>query len=400
MSTVKLIFKPSSVGGKEGSVFLRLIHSRKIRLVNTGLKILPEEWDADNSSVIIPPNGSPRLSFLLSISSQLDEAVAKARKAVAECEAKGSPFSVDDLVAAYAKAPQGGFVAYGQDLCSRLLASGAARRAENYSAALKRFSSFLKDGDVDFNLFNADLLLAFESKLKDESLTPNSTSFYMRNLRAVFNRAVEEEMTSQTNPFRHVFTGVAKTVKRAIPLSTIKEIRDIDLASEPLLDMARDIFIMSFLTRGMSIVDLAHLKKTDLKESYLHYRRKKTGQMLVIKWERQMREIVDKYSDPDSPYLLPIINNGCSDTRKRYRSQAALINRRLKEVGARIGLAAPLTLYVARHSWASAAFANNIPISIISEGMGHDSEKTTRIYLASLDTTAVDTANNKIINLI
>lgn len=110
-----------------------------------------------------------------------------------------------------------------------------------------------------------------------------------------------------------------------------------------------------------------------------------------------MQDIVSKYSVKSSPYLLPILNDESSDTRKIYRSKAQYINRNLKEVGKLAGLSIPLTLYVARHCWASVARSKNIPIAVISEGMGHDSEKTTQIYLAELDSSAVDKANNLII---
>ena len=75
----------------------------------------------------------------------------------------------------------------------------------------------------------------------------------------------------------------------------------------------------------------------------------------------------------------------------------SLINRKLKTIGNMVGIQLPLTMYVARHSWASAAKTKNVPISVISEGMGHDSELTTQIYLASLDTAVVDKANRMIL---
>jgi integrase len=75
-----------------------------------------------------------------------------------------------------------------------------------------------------------------------------------------------------------------------------------------------------------------------------------------------------------------------------------LINRKLKTIGNMVGIQLPLTMYVARHSWASAAKTKNVPISVISEGMGHDSEMTTQIYLASLDKAVVDEANIMILN--
>ena len=117
----------------------------------------------------------------------------------------------------------------------------------------------------------------------------------MRNLRAVYNQAVEKDLVKQCNPFRHVYTGIAKTLKRALPLKTLQQIKNLNLENTPSLEFARDMFLFSFYTRGMSFIDMAFLKTDDIKYGTLYYRRHKTGQMLQIKWERCMQEIVDKY---------------------------------------------------------------------------------------------------------
>ena len=111
-----------------------------------------------------------------------------------------------------------------------------------------------------------------------------------------------------------------------------------------------------------------------------------------------MQEIVSKYENPLSAYLLPIIKPMNGDERKLYQNAMCAVNRHLKDIGKTIGVQIPLTMYVARHSWASVAKNKNVPISVISEGMGHDSEMTTQIYLASLDTAIVDKANSMILN--
>ena len=126
----------------------------------------------------------------------------------------------------------------------------------------------------------------------------------------------------QRSPFKHVYTGIDKTVKRAVPLNIIRQIRDLDLTLSPTTDFARDIFMFSFYTRGMSFIDMAFLKKKDLRSGILSYRRQKTGQQLSIKWEEPMQEIIDKYDIGDTPYLLPIIKN--MDVRmsmRRWRMQ-------------------------------------------------------------------------------
>ena len=111
-----------------------------------------------------------------------------------------------------------------------------------------------------------------------------------------------------------------------------------------------------------------------------------------------MQDIVDKYNSPLSEYMLPIINVMNGNERTQYQNAMRTINRHLKDIGKIVNLSHPLTMYVARHSWASIAKNKNIPISVISEGMGHDSEMTTQIYLSSLNTAAVDRANKMILN--
>ena len=198
------------------------------------------------------------------------------------------------------------------------------------------------------------------------------------------------------NPFRHVYTGIDKTVKRAVSLKTIRQLCELDFSRNPKLEYVRDLFMFSFYTRGMTFVDMAYLRKSDLKQGILTYRRRKTGQLLCIRWEECMQKIIHKYEIKESIYLLPIIKDEEME-RKQYKNASHLVNLRLKKIGEMLGLSIPLTMYVARHAWASIAKSKNIPISVISEGMGHDSEMTTRIYLASLDTAVIDKANNLII---
>lgn len=400
MTTIKLIFKPSTIPGKEGSLHFRVTCRRQTRLINTKLKIYPKEWDSANTSIIIPDKRSSRRQQLLDASLHVDEIRKILNAIIAKFESKDVEYDSSMIVNTFMDNGRLGFVEFAKRYIAKLRELGNGKKVINYLASVNRFAGFLKDEDIPIYKVDSSLMEDFEMSLRKDGLCLNTISFYMRNLRAVYNRCVEEDLTTDNHPFRHVYTGVAKTVKRAIPLAKIKAIKEMQFPGEPLLDFARDVFMLSFYTRGMSVIDLAYLKKKDLTNGFLSYRRKKTGQRLTVKWEKQMQEIAAKYDDDMSPYLLPIIKSDSKDTRKRYRSQAALINKRLREIGVRAGLSSPLTLYVARHSWASAAHSNNVPISVISEGMGHDSERTTRIYLASLDTSSVDAANEKLISLL
>ena len=284
-----------------------------------------------------------------------------------------------------------------QGVIAQLQQMGKQRTSETYRCTLKSFMQFREDKDVLLEDIDSDLMLMYEAYLYNRGLTKNSTSFYMRILRAVYNRAVEKDLTTNRNPFKHVYTGIDKTVKRAIPLKAIKHIKKLDLSLQPSLDYARDMFLFSFYTRGMSFIDMAYLKKKDLSNGILSYRRRKTGQQLFIRWEKCMQGIVDKYENPQSEFLLPIIKRADKDNRLQYQSTLRFVNNHLKSIIALLNVEFPISMYTARHSWASIARSKNIPISVISEGMGHDSEMTTQIYLASLDNAVVDRANAQIL---
>lgn len=294
-----------------------------------------------------------------------------------------------------------GFIAFAESEADELRLTGRERTAEKYDTVINSFRRFLSGcRDIRIGLVDSALMVAYESYLKDSGICLNSISFYMRGLRAIYNRAVDKGAVEQHHPFRHVYTGISKTVKRAVPVEVIRKIKDMDLSADLQADFARDVFMFSFYTRGMSFVDMAFLKKNDLRNGILSYCRQKTGQRLFVRWENPMQEIVDKYDTSSVPYLLPIIRDNYKDARRQYISAEHLVNSKLKRIGRSLDLEQPLTTYVARHCWASIARSRNIPIATISEALGHDSEKTTRIYLASLDTSLVDNANRLVLELL
>lgn len=173
--------------------------------------------------------------------------------------------------------------------------------------------------------------------------------------------------------------------------------KNLDLSLQPNLEFARDMFLFSFYTRGMSFIDMAHLKKKDLQNGFLSYRRRKTGQQLVIRWENVCRRLSASIRKQSQSLSSANIEISFEDTNKQYRNVMSVINRKLKEIAGLADISVALSMYCARHSWASAAKSKNVPISVISEGMGHDSEMTTQIYLASLDNSVVDKANFSIL---
>ena len=149
----------------------------------------------------------------------------------------------------------------------------------------------------------------------------------------------------------------------------------------------------------MSFVDIAFLKKSDLRNGIITYSRRKTRQQLIVRIEPETRKIIESFGKSDTAFLLPILTDEANDLDQQYENAYFRINRNIKKVGTMLGLKTKLTLYVARHAWASIAHSNHVPLSTISKAMGHDSEKTTIIYLQSLDTSSVDKANSDIIRM-
>ena len=207
-------------------------------------------------------------------------------------------------------------------LISLLMKNGQHRTMQHYKATLGSFRRFRAGKDIVLKDIDTEEIQSYEAYLRNVAkVCSNTSSFYLRILRATYNKAVEKGLAAQQRPFRNVYTGIAKTRKRAVPTEVISQLRHLEstVRLTPRQEMARDAFLMSFYLRGMSFIDLAHLRKSDLRDGYLHYVRSKTGQRLSIRWERQMQEIVDKYRSQtqSSPYLLPFLTGGrCEDRNK------------------------------------------------------------------------------------
>lgn len=403
MTSIKAKFRPSSVRGKEGTIYYQIIRGRVVRQLKTNYRIYAEEWNENRATVILCGCNNERYGYLLLLRGRINRDIRRLEKiSVSLVNTSRNSYTADDIIRKFQDTvTDDSFFSFMKEVIVQLKRLNRDRTAETYTATLSSFWRFQNRKDVLMEEMTSDLMQEYEAYLKASGIVMNTISFYMRILRAVYNRAVEKGIVEQRNPFRHVYTGIDKTVKRALALKEIRKIKELDLTFYPALDFARDMFLFSFYTRGMSFVDMAYLQKSDLKNGVLVYRRRKTGQQLSVKWEECMQAIVDKYKVrvmPDWPYLLPIITvMDAKKVRKQYKNSLYAVNLNLKRVAARIGLSIPLTTYVARHSWASIARNKNIPLAVISEAMGHDSELTTQIYLASLECSVIDKANTLIL---
>lgn len=401
MATIKMRFRPSSVRDKDGTLYYQIIHMRLVKQLYTDYRLRDEEWDSESGTVVISDDCErSRARYLSTVKDEVKDGLARLKAIVDRLEASGKAYTVEEVASEFVSpATVTGVVSFTRKLIDDLRKMGKKSMARRYNLTLNSLLKFTKEKEIAWEDFTSTLVTGFEEFLRQRGLCRNSTSFYMRNLRSIINRASEHDYEVPRNPFKHVYMGVDKTVKRAVTLKTVCKIRDINLSAYPHLDFARNLFMFSFYTRGMSFVDIAFLRKTDLTNGVITYFRRKTSQQIQVRVENQTREIMDKLGESTTSYLLPIIGSENTDADSQYRNVYHRVNRNLKKLGEMLKLDTKLTLYVARHAWASIAHHNNIPISTISKAMGHDSETTTLIYLSSIDSSVVDKANRRIMSL-
>lgn len=397
--SIKLRFRKSVNPEKEGSLIYQLIYERKVCRITSKYKIFNHEWGETTGQILSSSSDSSRASQLSMIRFNVDRELHQLCKIVNTLALSGREWTFSDLTSHFNSFidKDSSVFHFIQMQIQRKKQLGKVRSSETYQATLNSFMSFRCGIDLTFDMIDSELMELYEAELQNRGLTRNISSFYLRILRTNYRLAVEKGLTQDCHPFKRVYCGIDKTVKRSLSFAKIKQIKELDLSQSPALDFARDMFLFSFCTRGMSFVDMAYLKKKDLKNGYLTYRRKKTGQLLTVEWTRQMQAIIDKYPINPTQYLLPLIQREDGSERRQYQNQMMKINRYLKHIACLVKLPVALSLYYSRHSWATIARGKDIPLSVISEALGHDSEITTQIYLDSIKSVEVDKANRKIL---
>lgn len=275
-------------------------------------------------------------------------------------------------------------------------------RASNYKRALNSFSAFLDYEDIPFSKMNEGMIKEYEEWLLNSGVTPNSSSFYIRNLRSVYNQAAKLGYAERSFMFENVYTGVDATIspRPAISEDAIANMLGLDLSYSLPLALSRDLFVFSYCARGMAFKDIAFLKKSDIIGDFIRYVVHKSGKTETVRMELITKSIVLRYADitKDSNYVFPIITATNSiQADNQYQIALSYHNRKLKRLGQMIGESIPLTHNVARNTWAKNAQNHNIPVSVIGPPLGIRSEKAAQDFLDSLVTSEADKANSTLL---
>jgi len=280
------------------------------------------------------------------------------------------------------------FYQYAEKVINNLWAAGRNGSAHTYEATLNKLRRFRPYGILDFRDINVQFLRNFEQNLRMEKISTNSIVLYIAMIRAIYNRAIDEEIIGlEYYPFRRYKIKQEATVKRSLTVEEVRRIRSTELSEE--LSTYRDFFMLSFYLIGINAVDLLHLKKTDFENDRIVYRRSKTKRIYSIRVYSEALEIINKY--PGKKYLLSFI--------QKCDSFTTLVNHYLKQVAHICNISRPVSTYYARHSWATIASSLDISRDVIAHALGHGQSTMTDIYI-DFDNKKVDDANRQVINAI
>jgi len=406
MSSFCFHLRPSARPGLcEGSIFIRLIHERKVKEISTGYRVFPDEWDHLNHWLKIPDTPNPRTRYLHDIGEHLQRDAERISSIIKQLKA-GGYYTTEDIKALFVNAPRSNMLTvYGALLIQRLECNGQSRTARAYLTVIRGMLKFCDQSDLPLEEITVSLMRRYEQWMRDSGKSMNTISFCTRNLRAIYHKAVHERVIppAAEDPFKVVYTGIASTKKRALNEEEIKRIWELDSlcrkqrTQQPnrLNSEQRDAyayFMFSFFSRGMSGIDMAYLKKANISNGKISYCRKKTGGSITITLTYELKSIVDYFTrrTAGSPYVFPIIDSKKENPRLQYESFLRKQNILLKELAQLAKVYKPVSTHVARHSWATIARKSGASTACISEGLGHKDEKTTRIYLDSFNPSAID----------
>ncbi|WP_287665822.1 site-specific integrase [Bacteroides sp.] len=295
-----------------------------------------------------------------------------------------------------------------KEVADGLQMGGNFGTAHVYRSSLNAIIAYCGGEDFTFNEITPEWLKGFEIHLRKRKCSWNTVSTYMRILRAVYNRAVDNnEAKYIPRLFRYVYTGTRAEHQRALETGDVEKIfAGLILLSgvNPAIQRARHFFILMFLMRGMPFVDLAYLRKSDLHGNVITYRRRKTGRPLSVTLTNEAMRIVRMYMNQDvhSPYLFSFLRSpeGTMEAYREYQLALRSFNRQLLILGEFLGIPNRLSSYTARHTWATTAYYCEVHPGIISQSMGHSSITVTETYLKPFQNKKIDEANKLIIDFI
>ncbi len=379
---------------KDGShpIIIQLLKDRKRKTISTGYTSNKEQW---NFKQELPNSKHPNYQLL---TKYIKSKRIQTQNIILELDSRGVDYTLDDIANILNREQHiDTFKEFSQSIIDAMIENNQQGNARVYAYTQKMFLTSTKK-DIRISDINYKVIKNFQDYLTRRGNSVNTISIHLRTLRAIIFSAIKEGIIQEEeNPFKGYSIKNEKTKKRAVNKDVIKMVEDLNTTNKTSLELFKDLFLFSFYCRGMNYVDMVFLKVSNLTNGRIIYTRQKTGQIFNIKITPKIQTIIDRYndlSDKDS-YIFPVIKTE-GKKYQEYRNGMRLMNKKLKIISELLNLEVPLTTYVSRHSWATIAKKSGISTAIISDGLGHESESTTQIYLDSFDSDVLDNANDLI----
>lgn len=392
-ATVEVIcYKSKVLKNGEHPLMIRITQSRKRKYISLGMSVNPIYWDFNKNK---PKRNCPNKD---EINQVISDSKRQYQEQILEYKVIGKDYTISSLVERTrspirAKTVKEVFELY----ISQLVSANRLRYANMYKATLSSMIAFNKHLDIYFSDIDISWLKKYEAWLRGRSLALNTLGTHFRLLRVVFNFAIEEKIVkSDYYPFDKFKVSKLSetTAKRSISKEEI--ICILNYKGKSFYEcLAVDIFTFSYLTGGINFADIARLTTDNIMDGRLVYKRKKTSKLIKIPLQPKAVELLEKYKQDNSPYLLPILSSSHQTEQQkinRIHKVYGHVNKHLKNIGKELNIPLELTTYVARHSYATVLKRAGVAISIISESLGHSSEKVTQIYLDSFENNQIDEA--------
>lgn len=378
-------------------IIMRIGHNRTTTSIALGISVKEKDWDDRNRLIKKSYSGS-----VTRLNNSIQTKKAEAMNIIVKLQDENllDSLSVKDIKQRITQQQtSSSFFLFAESQIHELIKAGRLGTARSYKGVVRVLKTYNKERDMSFRDLNYRFLAGFETYHMSKGLSYNGLSVYLRALRAIYNKAIKAGVAEKDlYPFHDYKIKTVPTDKRALKWGQLKKIIALELTPNHECFHARNYFVASYLMYGMNFTDMAHLKKSNIINGRIKYRRQKTSKLYDIKITETLEKILEHYHSTESTYIFPIIKRGTLILQDRdIRWARKRYNKTLKQIADMCGIEENLTSYVSRHSFATQAMLQQVPINAISAMLGHSSIKTTEIYLKSLPTEMLDDYNALII---
>lgn len=381
------------------NLIFRITHLRKVYTINSGISLDEKFWNHQGTEVY---KSHPNAKL---INLKLNKDYFLLQDAILRLDEQ---FAIEKLRNIFDGEEQKNdvttFKVFADGLISNMIESKRVGNAFVYQTAVNRFLKFCERDDIKFSEINYKLLKEFIHSLEVQGVKINSISNYLRTLRAIYNRAIKEKIVERSDyPFYDLKIKVEKTQKRAITKNDIIILKNSQVIEGSAPWKALNYFLLSYYLIGISFTDLAYLKRENIIDGRVVFRRRKTHKNYSIKLFPQAQSIINKMNSNNCKYLLPVFRDEVPEdtiqAKKIIKQWLKTTNKYLIKLSKKVEIDGKITTYVARHTFATTAKKLGYSNELIAESLGHEyGNKVTNIYLDSFDKDIVDAMHYTVIS--